>query len=429
MTPRFYLRKPDKRSASGKSLIVLQVRFKKARYDWSTGETIDAKYWDKKRQRVKKIAATEKTGEFAINNTLNDYERAFRIEFHREGDKIPSPETMKRRMEAYEQVKAGGATNQETGPTFHSILQEHIDRIRKKGVAATIANQEAIQKHLVTLARTLNFESVTEDWWIDYEKALRNGDHSKDGRKCGGRTINNDLGVIRQIMDKAIDRGYTKNDEYLDFEVSDIDEPDGVALTPEEIETLFRLEFDMSNPTEVRWSEARDLLVLSCHTGLRWSDFNNISPDRIIRNGHGYDFKIRTTKTGKAVTVPAHPAILKIFDKYPNSPNRLPQGHKKRQFNDDVKNLCKQAKGFDALGLLESDPKKPLWQTVSSRTGRRSFCTNLFEMRDKGGISLMQIMEKTGHKTESAFFKYIKPRSSEASDALRRIHELDKDKY
>lgn len=49
------------------------------------------------------------------------------------------------------------------------------------------------------------------------------------------------------------------------------------------------------------------------------------------------------------------------------------------------------------------------WQLVSSHTGRRSFCTNVY----KQGLPTFMIMSVSGHKTEKAFLKYIKIKQDE----------------
>ena len=46
----------------------------------------------------------------------------------------------------------------------------------------------------------------------------------------------------------------------------------------------------------------------------------------------------------------------------------------------------------------------PKYKLIASHTARRSFATNSYLM----GIDILAIMQITGHKTESAFLKYIK---------------------
>jgi integrase len=321
-----------------------------------------------------------------------------------------------------------------TGPTFYSMLQEIIDRFRRKDTRADIGNAintEATQKHLIALVPDLNFERVTEDFWIDYEAGLRGGKHSDGKNKCSGRTIKNDLGIIKKVMQKAIERGLTQNDQFENFKV-DTEVSDAVALTTAEIAQIMKVDFDLSNSTEKRLSECRDLFVVACNTGLRWSDFSNISKDRVVKTIKGYVFKISTVKTGIPVTVPANRSVLDIFKRYPNSPTHLPQlfdtetpdpkeeATVKRQFNKDIKIVCQRAE-LNEIARLHTNPTKPLWECVSSHTGRRSFCTNLYINKEKNKMTMANIMSFTGHRTESSFFSYIK--YNDAEDAYRQTFE------
>ena len=61
--------------------------------------------------------------------------------------------------------------------------------------------------------------------------------------------------------------------------------------------------------------------------------------------------------------------------------------------------------------------KQEKYKFVTVHTARRSFATNL--MLDE--IPVPSIMRVTGHKTESAFWKYIK---IEAKDSIKAITKL-----
>ena len=64
----------------------------------------------------------------------------------------------------------------------------------------------------------------------------------------------------------------------------------------------------------------------------------------------------------------------------------------------------------------ESLPKNEL---ISSHTGRRSFCTNMY----KRGLPTLMIMSISGHKTEKSFLKYIKVRQEEHAAMMKKEWE------
>jgi len=54
---------------------------------------------------------------------------------------------------------------------------------------------------------------------------------------------------------------------------------------------------------------------------------------------------------------------------------------------------------------------------VTTHTARRSFATNMYKM----GIPSITIMAITGHRTETAFLKYIKVTPQEHAEKMRDI--------
>ena len=74
---------------------------------------------------------------------------------------------------------------------------------------------------------------------------------------------------------------------------------DSIYLTDNEIEDMMSHN-EFSNPT---YEVVRDLFVAACKTGLRYSDFSNLTQEQ-IRNGNIY---VLQTKTKAKVTIPIHP--------------------------------------------------------------------------------------------------------------------------
>ena len=96
-----------------------------------------------------------------------------------------------------------------------------------------------------------------------------------------------------------------------------------------------------------------------------------------------------------------------------------------QKFNDYIKEVGKLAgindnevitKTIGGKLTSESLPKNEL---ISSHTGRRSFCTNMY----KRGLPTLMIMSISGHKTEKSFLKYIKVRQEEHAAMMKREWE------
>jgi integrase len=159
----------------------------------------------------------------------------------------------------------------------------------------------------------------------------------------------------------------------------------------------------------------RDLFVLGCLTGFRFSDYSNIKPEE-IRGGMLY---VNQTKTLSTVVVPLRIDAKRILiDKYnmqmPQISNPI--------FNYYIKEVVRLA-GIDELikithkrGNKIIEETRPKYEWIMSHTCRRSFCTNEF----LDGTPANLIMAISGHKTEKAFRKYIK------ADQVQKAHMIKK---
>ena len=69
-------------------------------------------------------------------------------------------------------------------------------------------------------------------------------------------------------------------------------------------------------------------------------------------------------------------------------------------------------------GGVETEITQPKYEFISSHTARRSFATNEFLAKD---IKTYQIMALTGHKTEKAFYRYIRLTREENAKDIANI--------
>lgn len=147
----------------------------------------------------------------------------------------------------------------------------------------------------------------------------------------------------------------------------------------------------------------------------RFSDFTAITESNIKNN----TLRIELQKTGNPVVIPLHPIVTKIWEKYGKS---LPECVSNQRFNEYIKEACKLAridspeqKNVTKGGMrLKHTCKK--YELVGSHTARCSFATNLY----LSGFQALSIIQITGHRTETAFLKYIKVTSEQHADLLRK---------
>lgn len=174
------------------------------------------------------------------------------------------------------------------------------------------------------------------------------------------------------------------------------EEVDNIYLTETELQQL--KDYDFSGQPYL--DRARDRFLCLAWTCSRISDIGKINK---IQDGM---IRYSQQKTGNKVVIPLHPVVAEILKKYNDS---LPE-ISDQKFNDYIKTACKMA-GIDSphtvnrtIGGKTVSETAPKYSFVSSHTGRRSFCTNMY-LR---GLDTLMIMSISGHKTEAAFLRYIK---------------------
>ncbi len=118
-----------------------------------------------------------------------------------------------------------------------------------------------------------------------------------------GNTIAKHFDRLRRFMRFAVDRGYTtaRGWEKLKWKRQ---EPDIMTLTAEEVSALEELHLS----TGSYWDNAGALFLLSCYTGLRYSDLVSIRPEHV----RGTTLRITTQKTRETVSIPLQARALLI---------------------------------------------------------------------------------------------------------------------
>jgi integrase len=161
-------------------------------------------------------------------------------------------------------------------------------------------------------------------------------------------------------------------------------------------------------------AKARDLFLIGCWTGLRVSDYTELTKANIW----GGFIHVRQTKTKDPVTIPIHPVTQAILEKYDFNLPKISQ----QKLNDYIKKVG-EAAGIDELTSttftkagIKQTTTKPKCEWVTTHTGRRSFATNLY----LSGFPSLHIMKITGHRTERAFMKYIRVTNEQSAEKLRQ---------
>lgn len=277
--------------------------------------------------------------------------------------------------------------------------------IRNYEVTKLILERYCTNKHI-----RLTLESINMDFYNDFVKYLNECEHSRGRYKPN--VIGKFIKHVKMFMKYAYENDYTQNNECskTGFKVFK-ENVEKIYLDENELEVIYNAALNESE------SSVRDAFLISCYTGMRYSDIARLDVGKHI------DFEknvitIITQKTNEKVIIPIHPIVHSILKRHNN---QAPRVQSNQSTNRILKIICEKAKIDAPTTLMETsggvrqENTYPKYKLVTSHTARRSFATNAF----KQGVPSLSIMQITGHRTETSFMRYIKIGKEENAKSLQ----------
>lgn len=405
----------------GTSLIFLQYCHNAARRVLiGTGVAIPPAYWDKRSGRISKelpeqFGRVEELEEFLTDKTRKAEDMVRQAKSRRnvcpmEFLKLNFPLSDKWRIEQMKDKRS----ELDVFRQIDNYIKEKKDTVRVCTInvigtmKAHLKSYEEYRKAPITFDSFdfLFYEEFLQ--YLTYEIPLLRKKELVRGLKVNsvGKTIKYLKAFLKNRMARKII-------PFVDLSLYKVPEEDvdGIYLNWKEIASLYKLV--LSN--EPKMEAVRDLFVLGCLTGLRFSDYSVLRPEE-IRDGMLF---VTQVKTGGRVIVPVRPEAAKILEKYAL---KMPQVSNP-EFNLQIKDIAKLA-GIDELirishkrGNKVVEEIRPKYGWVVSHTCRRSFCTNEF----LDGTPVHLIMAISGHRTEKAFRRYIKADVLQKAQMIKAI--------
>lgn len=263
-----------------------------------------------------------------------------------------------------------------------------------------------ILKHSLKKKRTIDFKDIDMDFYHEFVEFLQ-----KQEKKLAVNTIGKKIQTLKIFLNAASEE---KKNYYTAYKskkfVALSEESDSISLNEQELDTLYKHDYS-KDPHHER---VRDLFLVGCWTGCRFSDISQITAESI---SEGF-IHLKQFKTGKRVVIPLHPVVTAIINKYKGN---LPELISNQKFNLALKDIGKDVKFNQTVyktitkGGMKTQTIKSKWALLTTHTARRSFATNLY----KSGFPSISIMAITGHTTEKSFLKYIKVTPDEHARKLQ----------
>ncbi len=373
------------KKAAKSSVIMLYLLTGDKQIKLSTKEKIDPRFWDDKKQVVKRNY--ENAG--VLNEYLKDFTNQV-MKCYRElvvDKKQVTLETIKEKL--YPEVKKKGS--------FWNYWKEFLAFKKLDCTNNTIKKWAALETHLKDFEKGFgkfqmeSFDSTFHEKFTGYminEKGLTNN------------TVGKYIQGLKSFLGWCFDKKYTDSADFRRFKTKS-EKVDIIYLTEEEIRAIQALELKKDS----KLYKVRNIFLFACFTGQRYSDVKSIKWSDIRNN----IWHVRIQKTKDILEVPLVGYALEILNEYKGLQRPLPS-ISNQKMNDYLKELGERAEIDSPVSIvryrgperLEEVKKK--FELITTHTARRTFVTLSLEK----GMRPETVMEITGHKDYSIFRKYIK---------------------
>lgn len=399
----------------------IRVRFSIGReidIQTKTDKLIKPDFWNNETGRVRQRAEFKEAD--SLQKTLNDLQEHILNEFNTKPDNtIINKEWLNNAVDSFDNPNKylQGKT------TLFGYIQKFIDnsgtRINTKTGNAVCYKMRCEYQRTFDLLKEFAGDIEIDFNDIDLEFYQNFVEYLKVNKQLATNTIGKKIQTLKIFLNAATTDNINKNQKFKSHSFATLsEETDNIYLTKTELIQLYKK--DLSD--KPCYERVRDLFIVGCCTGLRYSDLQTLSPDHL----KGDYLEIKQQKTGNRVVIPLQDTVKQILKKYKG---KLPKSICNQKYNEYLKEAAKLAELNEKFikkvitNGLKHDKTFAKHELISSHTARRTFCTNAY----KDNIPTLTIMAISGHKTESAFLKYIKVNQDEHAKIMLDVWQKNGD--
>lgn len=383
LQPAFHLRNPK---ANKPTIVYLVCRIQGKQVKLSTGVKVYPDHWNKKRQEAYvslKLSELDNHNNLIVNDKIGQIKTEF-FEFKKYlctniGDIDNWLIILKSRL--YKSINIMPQNNNRINATLE--MKQLIDTKDVK------ESSKDIQKGIINLfGEFLKKQGILDSWdKITLDTLNKYQQYLMDEKKTY-QTIKNHFGAINSVLKIAHKRSeipFKLSDSGTDsFELiknkanKEKQKDKQIALTEEQIEKIYKYS-PIGNKAE-RDIEIKDMFVLQCLTGQRFSDMNNFLTSSYDINGEF--ITIEQKKTNKTAIIPLLPLAKEILLKYPNGTQHISFTHSDNTlFNRVLKRIAEEI-GFTNKVIYQVHRgreiemmEEPLYELIHTHTARHTFIT------------------------------------------------------
>ncbi len=281
-------------NGEGKALIQIEAYLEKQKVYFSSHIYIKPINWDAKRKMV-----VEHPHQVELNRQLHEFilDLEYKeLELWKQG----APLSLKNFKSHIGQYKTGKSA-------FLTESRKWVEKSNRK--ESTKKNLQTTIELLECHFPTLTFQELDYSFLSGLEELLHK-------REYNVNTIAKHLRQLKTLVNEAVRRGYMQQSPFIHYSIKTV-ESRHTFLLPQEVETLEQLYPRLSSE---KHRHALDAFLFCCYTGLRYSDFTQLSSANIIQVEKESWLVFRSKKTAVETKLPLlwlfQGKALKILHRY-----------------------------------------------------------------------------------------------------------------
>ncbi len=403
-TVSFLLKEPN---AAKTTPIFAFLSFDGQRAKVATGLNVRPKQWLKADQRAQ-VRGYPDNG--ALNDTLELIEEQLLACYsdHRTKGVLPTTEALRAAVVPASPVEPAPLPT--PALSFWQHLADWEGQKRAAGLLNTARTYATAARHLREFAQStgyaVDFDTITPTFGDKFTAYLVGPAHLTDN------TVGKVLARVKRFMRWSAERGLHTTTQYTHLRWA-LREPDVMTLSAAELAHLATLPL----PSGGYLDNARGLFLLSCYTGLRYSDLVSIRAEHV----HGTTLRLIMQKTRDVVTVPLRVEAVQLVGQMLSGELRPLANPVLNRYLKELGQRAAFASPVEVVryraGKRESETL-PKWQRLTCHTGRRTFATLALEQ----GLRPELVMKITGHKSWTSFKRYVNITADVVSREFHRVY-------
>lgn len=409
--------KKDKKSIGldGKTMVYIQYTFDRKILRIKTGERVNPNHFTDGRI-TKGYGKDYKDANANIEIVRSKVDKLIREANY--GDSQPTVSYIKFKYEGIQDTKS------EKSKDLLQHLKEYIKLKEHDYTFNSLKDYKTLLTHLTAFKEStkysLRLSNINNVFFSKFSqflferKIIRKGNEEVESRLMTN-TVAKQFKILKVVMNWLTMAEKNDNLAFKSFKMREI-ETEVYYLTKQELDTLNN--FTCKTKT---LENVKNLFILQCSTGLRYSDIANLKPENIEKDS----IKFRTIKTKDPLIIPLNEYSRNILSKYPDG--KIP-AISNQKANDYLKEIGKAAKLNRPIAVSHYYGKQrinktcPLHEKLSTHVGRKTFVTLSLEF----GLRAEVIMKMTGHKDYKTMKKYIAVSENSKELEMQKWNNLEK---